>query len=75
MDPDQNAIKSLVLSNIWGTKENQLIWKIMKWAKFSYNVLYGMENIFQLSLQRPKILNFWIPKWDTITEDVDSEYH
>lgn len=25
MDPDQNAIKSLVLSNIWGTKENQLI--------------------------------------------------
>lgn len=25
MYPDQNAIKSLVLSNIWGTKENQLI--------------------------------------------------
>lgn len=47
----------------------------MKWAKFSYNVLYCMENIFQLSLQRPKILNFWIPKWDTITEDDDSEYH
>lgn len=52
MDPDQNAIKSLVLSNIWGTKENQLIWKIMKWAKFSYNVLYCMEKYISVKFAK-----------------------